>query len=92
MRYYKRLWEEDHDQQPTREWGHSTWYFEVDSEFFPVRQVILFENGNLLRYDQKHLHDRYGGLADQALDPLEFEPFGITSEEFELVWDASNKH
>lgn len=85
MHFFKRYWQESTGGEATADWGTSTWYFEVDSEFFPVRQVILFENGNLLRYDQKHLQDQYGGLADQALDPIEFEPYGIPYEEFELV-------
>lgn len=50
------------------EWGASTWYFEVDRDDLVVGQWEVYDNGVVLRYDDHHLMDEHGFLADQPFD------------------------
>lgn len=88
MRYFKRRWDEtradEHD-----EWGASWWYFEVDPDGYPTRQVVAYEKGPTFRYDQEHLDDDFGSLGDQPLDEAEFAPFAIPAAEFDSAWDRA---
>lgn len=92
MKYYKIHWDEsrgdDYDS-----WGTSWWYFEVAVDSEILRQLELYENGNLLYYNQKHLDDKYGGLSKSRFD--EFDPgieiIEINSIEFENVLADTNK-
>ena len=43
-------------------WGKITRYLEVGDDQLPVRQVDVFENGGVLRYDRFHQWDDYGRL------------------------------
>lgn len=85
MRYFKRHWDEprgdEHDP-----WGTSWWFFEVDDEAHPVRQLQLYESGRVLRYDASHLDDAHGGLGDQPLDLEAFAAHEISAEVFERTW------
>jgi hypothetical protein len=80
-RYYKRPWDESRG-GAFDAWGRSLWYFEVDDDGYPVRQIEQYENGRVLRYDANHVEDEYGGLGDQPLDLPDFASFEITGKEF----------
>jgi len=88
-KYFKRKWNESRGDE-FDDWGSSTWYFEVGSGGFPIRQIELYENGNRLKYYSGKLFDDYGGLGDQALDLDEFKNFEIDKEYFENEWRKSN--
>jgi hypothetical protein len=45
------------------DWGQITQYREVADDQFAVRQVDVYENGNVLRYDRSHRRDDYGSLT-----------------------------
>jgi hypothetical protein len=87
--YFKRSWDETRGDE-FDSWGSSVWYFELDQEGYPVRQIELYENGNRLKYDSEKSFDDYGGLGDQALDLKEFQKYRIQEEEFETEWNRSN--
>jgi hypothetical protein len=87
FRYFRRHWDQspyEHD-----DWGGSIWFFEVDDEGWPVRQIEVYENGPVLKYDRDHLDDEYGGLGDQPLDFAEFAQFEIASDVFEAAWGGA---
>lgn len=44
-------------------WGHSVWYFEVDNDGRPVRQIEVYDTGPVLRYRPGHEEDQYGALG-----------------------------
>jgi len=92
MNYYKRHWNESTIDELTNTWGTSTYYFEVDINNYPTRQIQLFKNGNALKYDDNYLDDDFGGLGDQPLGPKEFEPFKIDKSDFEDMWQNINRH
>ena len=89
MRYFKRRWDESRGDEYDS-WGLSTWYFEVGDDGYPVRQLQQYDGGPILKYDQTHLDDEFGGLGDQALDLDEFTPFEIDSVAFESTWSSSS--
>lgn len=91
MKYYKRFWDETTGEELTDSWGQSTFYLEVGSDLYVKRQMQIFENGYVLRYDQSYLDDEFGGLADKPLDEDDFSQFEIDNEEFETIWAKLKK-
>jgi hypothetical protein len=87
MHYFKRYWDESRG-DAHNDWGTSTWYFETESDMWPTRQVEIYANGRVLRYDRQHIEDEFGGLSEAALDATEFAPFAIARSEFEQVWSS----
>ncbi len=56
---------------------------------YPVRQLERYDDGPILKYDETHLDDEFGGLGDQALDLDEFAPFEIDGAAFGRAWSSS---
>ena len=86
MKFFKHRWEELRGDEYDN-WGASTWYFETGDDFWPTRQIEMYDNGNALLYDQQHDDDDYGGLSEVALFADDFAPFEITQQEFEQAWN-----
>ena len=89
-RFYRRRWGESRG-DGFDAWGHSVWYFEVDEDGWPVRQVEVYDSGPVLRYGPGHEEDQYGGLGQASLDDGEegWSPFVITRDAFERVWNLA---
>lgn len=85
MHYFKRHWDESRGDGHA-DWGTSTWYFETDPDMWPTRQIEVYANGRVLRYDRQRVEDEFGRLSQAALDAEEFAPFAIAQSEFEQVW------
>ncbi|MBD2363118.1 hypothetical protein H6G36_18310 [Anabaena minutissima FACHB-250] len=90
-KYCKWFWDEslggDFDT-----WGTSTYFIEltlVGNDLCPTRQIEVYENGNVLFYDDNHFADNYGMLSDKPLEKKDLQEFGITKAEFELVWSTN---
>lgn len=81
--------------QDDTEWGRITQYREVTDDQFAVRQVDVYENDNLLRYDRSHRKDRYGSLMGRKFSrkqkwAIDFPGAEIINAgEFEGVWQAA---
>lgn len=86
MKYFKKFWNETSADDLTDNWGTSWFYFETDSNLIVLKQMQVFENGRILKYDGVNMEDEFGGLADQELDPEEFEGNEISSLEFYQIW------
>jgi hypothetical protein len=76
---------------PASEWGTFTRYTEVAEDLRTQRQVDLFENGNMLRYDREHWVDGYGMLGDARINRNRLAgPWGkaeeVPKEEFQSLW------
>lgn len=61
-------------------------YFETDKNEYPIRQIEIWENGRILKYDTENFSDDYGFLADKPLKYEEFKDFEISQNNFEIVW------
>ena len=85
MRYFKRNWNETRGDQYDS-WGKSVWFFETDDNGEVLRQMEVYDNGKVLKYDNENSEDEFGMLADQNLDLTEFNEFTIEKEEFENNW------
>ena len=77
-----RQWDE-HRGDEYSHWGTATNFFEVAEDGFPTRQMEVYADGHVLQYSQQHIEDRFGKLADQALNLGEFSAFEIAAPEFE---------
>lgn len=86
MKYYRAFWSETRGGEYNH-WGTSNWYFELDLENYPNRQIEIYENGQKLKYHIGHLDDEFGGLADQPIDLEEMNGIEISKSDFEAVWN-----
>ena len=90
MKYYKRHWSEDRGNAYAH-WGSATYYYEIGDDLYATRQIEIYENGNILKHDEDNFSDEFGMLTDKPIDPDEFEPHVIAEDEFESVWNSSNR-
>jgi hypothetical protein len=78
-------------------WGDFTHYLEVADDQFTVREVDVFENGNILRYDRSHWCDDYGMLLGLRFSRKPkwavFFPGAevISAADFEKVWRKARR-
>ncbi len=88
-RFYRRPWADTRGDE-FNDWGRSVWYFEVDEDGWPLRQVEMYDDGHALRYGPRHQEDRYGGLGEASLYDSgdDWSRFAITEDEFEQVWNS----
>ena len=87
MRYFKKNWEETTGDELTDDWGVSIFYFETDKSLNVLKQIQIFENGNILKYDELNNEDEFGAMADQSLEEEEFLDCEISKEEFYNIWN-----
>ena len=87
MRYFKKKWEETTGDELTDDWGVSIFYFETDKSLNVLKQIQIFENGNILKYDELNNEDEVGAMADQSLEKEEFLDCEISKEEFYNIWN-----
>ena len=71
----------------TDDWGVSIFYFETDDSLNVLKQIQIFENGNILKYDELNNEDESGAMADQSLEEEEFLDCEISKEEFYNIWN-----
>lgn len=86
MKYFKRHWDETRGDELDHRWT-SIWYLEVLDDGNAIRQVEVYANGPVLKYDETNAEDEYGGLSDQPLDLEDFATFEIREDEFEAAWN-----
>lgn len=89
-RYFKKIWNESSGDDVTDSWGNSIFYFETEDNFEVIKQIQVFENGNILKYDEQNYEDEYGFLADQPLEIEDFEEEEISKINFYEIWDKLN--
>lgn len=69
-----------------RLWGGVTYYYEV-TDGWTVREVVVYDNGPMLRYGPEQRADKYGQIEWRRMDDGEdWTPWAISSREFEEAW------
>ncbi|MCC5641054.1 hypothetical protein LC593_35545 [Nostoc sp. CHAB 5844] len=86
-KYCKWFWDESLGGEYDA-WGTSTYFLEIGDDLYPIRQIEVYENGNVLFYDSSHFADNYGMLCDKRIQEEDIQEFGITKAEFEQVWNT----
>jgi hypothetical protein len=87
MRYFKTTSEGYHARGVN--WGGDpTYWLEVNQRGDAERELQVYPNGNVLRYDREHPDDEYGALSIMVVDGDEelWAAYEITREEFEEQW------
>ena len=76
-------------------WGECVRYLEIADDQYVVRQVEVFDNKNVLRYDRSHWCDGFGQLLGRRFSRKPKWAVGfpgaeiIEPTEFERVWRGS---
>ncbi len=89
-RYFKYRWEETRGDKFDH-WGFSTWYCETNEELYALRQIEVYDNGNVLTYDEQHLDDEFGKLGEKQIEFQELKESNvleISKDEFEEKWST----
>ena len=85
MRYF-RIKDEGHH---LADWGGDpTYWLEVNERGDAERELAVYPNGNVLRYDRAHEKDEYGALSMMVIDGNDewWAPYEITKDKFEEQW------
>jgi hypothetical protein len=80
--------------EPAATWGRFTRHLEIGEDLRAVRQVDVFENGNMLTYDRVHWVDDFGMLGDAQINRNRKQGTWGQSEEieaaeFDRIWTAA---
>ena len=54
--------------EPAENWGQFTRYLEIGDDLRAVRQMDVFEDGQMLSYDRVHWVDEFGILGDAMIN------------------------
>lgn len=85
--WFKRRRDESRDDQ-FDSWGAATYFFEVDEDCWPMRQVEIYDDGPALRYGPDRIEDEYGQLGDARRALEDWTGWAISEAEFERVWSS----
>ncbi|MDP5106154.1 MAG: hypothetical protein NWQ31_08285 [Polaribacter sp.] len=85
MKYFSQYWDENRDDEYA-DWGFSNWYFETNDADEVLKQITVYKNGKVTKYDNNHLEDEFGGLCEGALTIDDCDGEEMTKEEFYLLW------
>lgn len=86
-RWFRRRWDERRG-DALDAWGGATYYFEVDDDGVPTRQIEVYEAGPRLRYGPGQEEDAFGRLAHGPLGRDEdWSEWAISGEDFQAEWD-----
>lgn len=87
VKYFKREWNETRGDEFDSS-GTYLRYFEIgEDNYYIIRQIEIYKNGNRLKYHSEKKFDGYGGLGTEPLEVIEFKEFEIEKIEFEEEWN-----
>jgi hypothetical protein len=95
MRYFKERGHCLRRRSMAADWGECVRYVEIGEDRFAVRQVEVFSDGRVLRYDRSHWCDRFGQLFGCRFSHKQKAISGrrravvIEAKEFERAWRAA---
>ncbi len=84
-RHFRRRWHESRGDEYDA-WGPATYWFEVDADLSPLRQIESYDGGQRLLYHRAHTEDAFGMLGSEPLEWDPDGPFAVTATEFEAEW------
>jgi hypothetical protein len=85
--YFKRHWDETTGSDKTDSWGKSSYCFETDKEGNVLKQMVVYDNGKVLKYNHLHIEDEFGGLAEQGLDLTDEGYTPLSKNDFFMLWN-----
>ncbi len=89
QKYYKRHWSEVITRF-NKDWSAvDCYYFAVDSDNYPVKQIQVTDEGKVYKYDEHNPQDDNGGLSEVALEIADEQYIVIPKAEFDTLWDRA---
>jgi len=91
-RYFKERGRPLHRDSLAAGWGECTRYVEIADDRYAARQVEVFDECRVLRYDRHHWCDRFGQLIGRLFSRKQkaisarLSAEAIEAPEFERVW------
>jgi hypothetical protein len=85
MNYFTQIWDENRDDEYAS-WGTSTWYFETNDANEVLKQITVYKNEKVLKYNEDNQEDEFGGLCEGALTIDDCDGDVITKDEFYALW------
>jgi hypothetical protein len=83
-RWFRRRWNESSDRFDS--WGAVTYYYQV-TDGWTVRQIVVYDNGPILRYGPEHRADDFGQMEWRQMNGAEdWTAWTVTSKEFDEAW------
>jgi hypothetical protein len=92
MRYFKECGHCLRHDSLAADWGECVRYVEIGDDRYAVRQVEVYSDGRVLRYDRSHWCDRFGQLSGCLFSHKQKAIDGgpgaevIEAKEFERAW------
>jgi hypothetical protein len=86
--FFKRQWNETTGNPKTDDWGTSFYYFQTDKAGNVLKQMVIYDNGKILKYSNLHTEDAFGGLATQDLDLSDAEYAPLSKNAFFDLWNT----
>jgi len=96
-RYFKERGSPLHRDSLAAAWGECVRYLEIADDRYAARQIEVFDQGRVLRYDRSHWCDHFGQLFGCLFSHKEKAITGrveaeiIEEQEFERAWRAALK-
>ena len=85
MNYFTQIWDEERDDEYAS-WGTSTWYFETNTADEVLKQITVYKNGKVTKYDLEKQENEFGGLCEGALTIDDCDGDVISKETFYTFW------
>ncbi len=85
--FFKRHWNESTGEPLTDDWGTSFYYFETTQSGEVLKQMVIYDNGKVLKYSDLYLEDAFGGLTDQDLDLMDSAYTPLSKNAFFILWN-----
>ncbi len=86
--FFKRHWNESTGSPKTDSWGTADYYFETSKTGEVLKQIIVYQNGKVLKYSNLYLEDELGGLSEVDLDLMDKEYRPLSKNAFFELWNT----
>lgn len=86
--FYHRKFDKYWGAGPAADWGAFNQFFETDYIGNIIRQVQLFENGHVLKYDRTNQGDEFGQIGDMPLYREGWRKYKVPQKEFMNAWQG----
>jgi Cysteine-rich CPCC len=85
---FKRHWNETSGNPKTDSWGTADYYFETSKTGVVLKQIVIYGNGKILKYNNLNEEDAFGGLSEADLDLTDSAYLPLSKNDFFALWNT----